>query len=116
MKDFTEMNPNPLVQYLNKPAEEFSRLDIMKYIENNPFTEIPTLDIICSYFNKDGEPLESSPEYILKKADRALKEKTGFELQAMGELEYYITVCGCHMRLRSHSARQAAGCIYIPGS
>jgi glutamine synthetase len=56
----------------------------------NPFTEIPTLDIICSYFNKDGEPLESSPEYILKKADSALKEKTGYELQAMGELEYYI--------------------------
>jgi glutamine synthetase len=157
MKDFTEMNPNPLVQYLNKPAEEFTRQDIIKYIEDNnieminfryvgwdgrlktlnfiinsrqhletlltmgervdgsslfsfieavssdlyvipkyrtaflnPFTEIPTLDIICSYFNKDGEPLESSPEYILRKADKALKEKTGFELQAMGELEYYI--------------------------
>jgi glutamine synthetase len=26
----------------------------------------------------------------LKKADRALKEATGFELQAMGELEYYV--------------------------
>ena len=157
MKAFTEMNPNPLVQYLNKPAEEFTRQDIIKYIEDNnieminfryvgwdgrlktlnfiinsrqhleslltmgervdgsslfsfieadssdlyvvpkyrtafvnPFTEIPALDIICSYFNKDGEPLESSPEYILKKADKALKETTGYELQAMGELEYYI--------------------------
>jgi glutamine synthetase len=56
----------------------------------NPFTEIPTLDIICSYFNKDGEPLESSPEYILRKADKALKERAGYELQAMGELEYYV--------------------------
>ncbi len=157
MKAFTEMNPNPLVQYLNKPAEEFTLQDIMKYAEDNnieminfryvgwdgrlktlnfiinsrehletiltmgervdgsslfsfieagssdlyvipkyrtafvnPFTEIPTLDIICSYFNKDGEPLESSPEYILKKADRALKDATGLELQAMGELEYYV--------------------------
>ncbi len=157
MKANTEMNPNPLVQYLNKPAEEFTRQDIIKYVEDNnieminfryvgwdgrlktlnfiingrdhletiltmgervdgsslfsfieagssdlyvipkyrtafinPFTEIPTIDIICSYFNKDGEPLESSPEYILKKADRALKEKTGYELEVMGELEYYI--------------------------
>ena len=35
MKDITEMNPNPLVQYLNKPAEEFTRQDIMKYVEDN---------------------------------------------------------------------------------
>jgi glutamine synthetase len=154
---FTEMNPNPLVQYLNKPSVEFTRQDIMKYAEDNnieminfryvgwdgrlktlnfiinnrqhletiltmgervdgsslfsfieagssdlyvipkyrtafvnPFTEIPTLDIICSFFNKDGEPLRSSPESILRNADLALKERTGYELQAMGELEYYI--------------------------
>ncbi len=157
MKGLTEMNPNPLVQYLNKPSEEFTREDIIKYIEDydiemvnfryvgwdgrlktlnfiinsrehleslltmgervdgsslfsfieadssdlyvvpkyktafvSPFTEIPTLDIICAYFNKDGEPLESSPEYILKKAARTLKQITGYELEAMGELEYYI--------------------------
>lgn len=157
MKAITEMNPNPLVQYLNKPSEDFTKQDIIKYIEDhniemvnfryvgwdgrlktlnfiinsrqhldsilsmgervdgsslfsfieagssdlyvvpkyktafvNPFTEIPTLDIICSYFNKDGQPLESSPEYILRKADRVLRERTGFELHAMGELEYYI--------------------------
>lgn len=157
MKALTEMNPNPLVQYLNKPSEEFTKQDIIKYAEDhnieminfryvgwdgrlktlnfiinsrqhletiltmgervdgsslfsfieagssdlyvvpkyrtafvNPFTEIPTLDIICSYFNKDGQPLESSPEYILQKADKALKARTGYELEAMGELEYYI--------------------------
>jgi glutamine synthetase len=56
----------------------------------NPFTEIPTLDILCSYFNKDGEPLESSPEYILHKADKALADQTGYRLHAMGELEYYV--------------------------
>jgi glutamine synthetase len=56
----------------------------------NPFSEVPTLDILCSYYNKDGEPLISSPEYILKKAHRTLTERTGFTLDAMGELEYYI--------------------------
>jgi glutamine synthetase len=157
MKGWTEMNPNPLVQYLNKPAEEFTKQDIIKYIEDHdieminfryvgwdgrlktlnfiinsldhldsiltigervdgsslfsfieagssdlyvipryktafldPFSEIPTLDILCSYFNKDGEPLESSPEYILHKAAKVMKERTGIEMQAMGELEYYI--------------------------
>jgi len=56
----------------------------------NPFSNIPTLDILCSYFNKDGEPLASSPEYILHKAHNVLKEKTGLTFETMGELEYYI--------------------------
>jgi glutamine synthetase len=153
----TEMNPNPLVQYLNKPSEEFTRDDLVKYIEDNniemvnlryvgwdgrlktlnfiinsrrhleamltmgervdgsslfsfieagssdlyvvpryrtaflnPFSEIPAVDILCSYFNKDGKPLESSPEYILQKANKALLKNTGIEMEAMGELEYYV--------------------------
>jgi glutamine synthetase len=56
----------------------------------NPFSEVPTLDILCSYYNKDGEPLASSPQYILKKAHDVLKQRTGLTLEAMGELEYYI--------------------------
>ncbi|MCK4407600.1 MAG: glutamine synthetase [Bacteroidales bacterium] len=157
MKDFIEMNPNPLVQYINKLPKDFTKADLIKYIEDNdikmvnfryvgwdlrlktlnfiindkkyldliltagervdgsslfsfieagssdlyvipryktaflnPFTKIPTLDILCSYYTKDGEPLESSPEYILKKAHEVLKEKTGFSFEVMGELEYYV--------------------------
>ncbi len=151
------MNPNPLVRFLKKPAAEFTKADIISYIEtnniqmlnfryaggdgrlkalsfvinnksyleeiltvgervdgsslfknvqagssdlyvvprfktafHNPFSEIPTLDILCAYFDKDGNPLEFAPQYILKKAHEALKEKTGFSFQTMGELEYYI--------------------------
>jgi len=151
------MNPNPLVQYLGKMPDYFTKEDIIKYIEDNnieminfrytgwdlrlktlnfilngrdhadtilsagervdgsslfsfieagssdlyvvpryktafvnPFSEIPALDILCSYFTKDGDPLESSPEYILKKASKSLFDKTGYRFQAMGELEYYI--------------------------
>lgn len=157
MKDITEMNPNPLVQYLNKPSKDFTRDDIIKYIEDhniemvnlryvgwdgrlktlnfiinsrrhleamltmgervdgsslfsfieagssdlyvipryrtafvNPFSAIPAVDIMCSYFDKDGNPLESSPQYILEKANRSLTEATGIEMEAMGELEYYV--------------------------
>jgi len=34
----------------------------------NPFTEVPTLDLICSFYDCHGDPLESAPEYVLKKA------------------------------------------------
>ena len=56
----------------------------------DPFAELPTLVMLCSYFNKDGELLESSPENTLRKACRAFREVTGMEFEAMGELEYYV--------------------------
>ncbi|MBO5974295.1 MAG: glutamine synthetase, partial [Paludibacteraceae bacterium] len=151
------MNPNLLVQYLEKPASEFTRADIVRYCEENnvefinfhycgwdgklktlnfviqnlehletilsagervdgsslfpfieagksdlyvipkyktafrnPFMQVPTVDILCSFYNREGEPFESSPEYILRKAHRAFKETTGLTMEAMGELEYYI--------------------------
>lgn len=56
----------------------------------NPFEEVPTLDILCSYYDNEGKPLESSPEYILKKAHAKFKKATGFTFKALGELEYYI--------------------------
>lgn len=157
MKNNIEMNPNPLVQYLNKLPQDFTKADLIKYIEDNnieminfryvgwdsrlktlnfiindkehldtllstgervdgssifsfveagssdlyvipryktaflnPFSEIPSLDILCSYYNKDGEPLVSSPENILRKSDEVFKEKTGLTFEVMGELEYYI--------------------------
>ena len=54
------------------------------------FAQIPTLGILCSYYTKDGLPLEAAPEYILKKAVRSFTEVTGMEFQTMGELEYYV--------------------------
>ncbi|HOE60303.1 MAG TPA: glutamine synthetase family protein [Kiritimatiellia bacterium] len=56
----------------------------------DPFTEIPTLTLLCSFFNKEGRPLENSPDYTLHKACKAFTDITGLEFQAMGELEYYV--------------------------
>ncbi|HNW57763.1 MAG TPA: glutamine synthetase family protein [Bacteroidales bacterium] len=56
----------------------------------NPFTEDPSLEILCSFYNSDGRPLESSPEYILRKAYRRFRENTGLTMKALGELEYYV--------------------------
>lgn len=157
MDERITLNPNKLVQYLQKPAEDFTKKDIIKFIEDNgikmlnfryiggdgrlktlnfvinskkhldhilttgervdgsslfsyidavssdlyvvprfktafinPFTEAPTVDILCAYYTSEGKPLESSPENIIKKAHKKLKEKTGLTLEALGELEYYL--------------------------
>ena len=56
----------------------------------DPFAEIPTLTMLCSYFDYEGKPLESAPEQTLDKACRDLTAKTGLVFHAMGELEYYV--------------------------
>ena len=56
----------------------------------DPFAEMPTVTMLCSFFDKDGKPLESSPEYTLHKACEAFTDVTGMTFQAMGELEYYV--------------------------
>ena len=56
----------------------------------DPFCELPTLNLLCSFFDKDGDPLASAPEYTTRKACDAFRRATGMEFQAMGELEYYV--------------------------
>ena len=151
------MNPNTLVQYLKKPADQFTKKDIIDFCEDNeieminfryaaedgklktlnfiisskehletilstgervdgsslfsfieagssdlyviprfktafvnPFSEIPALDILCSFYTSEGKPLESAPEYILKKAHQEFTAATGYKFKALGELEYYV--------------------------
>jgi len=153
----TELNPNPLVRFIGKPAREFTKADIIRYIRENgiemvnfrypgadgrlktlnfiinseeyldsiltcgervdgsslfpyieagasdlyvipryrtafrnPFSEIPAVDILCSFYTKDGSPLDMAPEYTLRKARRELKRVTGLDYHVMGELEYYV--------------------------
>lgn len=157
MENAYTLNPNPLVQYLQKAQKDFTKADLIKYITEkqiemvnfryvgadgrlktlnfiisslqhldsiltygervdgsslfpyieagasdlyvipryrtaflNPFSEIPAIDILCSYYTKEGKPLESAPEYTLRKAHEEFKKVTGMEFQAMGELEYYV--------------------------
>ena len=54
----------------------------------DPFAELPTLTMLCSFFDKDGKPLESAPERILDKACSEFTSATGLRFEAMGELEY----------------------------
>jgi glutamine synthetase len=157
MNDRLALNPNKIVKALQKPAADFTKQDLIRYIEQNdirmlnfryvagdgrlkklnfvinskahldrilsmgervdgsslfpfvaaessdlyvvprfrtafvnPFAEIPTIDVICSFFDNEGAPLESAPEYIVQKAQRSLKARTGLTMEALGELEYYL--------------------------
>ncbi|MFZ5429074.1 MAG: glutamine synthetase family protein [Bacteroidota bacterium] len=56
----------------------------------NPFSEEPSLEILCSFFDPQGNPLELSPEYVLCKANRRFINDTGMEIKFLGELEYYV--------------------------
>ena len=56
----------------------------------DPFAKIPTLNLLCSYFTKEGLPLESAPEYTLHKAHQVFQKSTGMTFETMGELEFYL--------------------------
>ena len=157
MESQFSFNPNPLVRYLQKPAELFTREDLMKYIEGNqvqqlnfryvagdgrlktlnfvitghehlesiltfgervdgsslfpfmetassdlyvvpryrtafinPFQEVTSIEILCSFFDHNGNLLELSPAYILQKAIAHFRKATGLNMKMMGELEYYV--------------------------
>ena len=79
-----------LFSYIGAGSSDLYVIPRYKTAFRNPFSEIPALDILCSFYTSDGSPLESAPEYILKKAHSRFKAKTGFVFKAMGELEYYV--------------------------
>ena len=56
----------------------------------DPFAEIPTLDMLCSFYDKDGHPFECDPYQTVKRASTAFTRSTGMTFDAMGELEYYV--------------------------
>ena len=56
----------------------------------DPFCEIPTVSLLCSFYDKDGHPFECDPHRSVLKAAEVFKSRTGMTFEAMGELEYYV--------------------------
>jgi len=56
----------------------------------NPFSKIPTLNILCYYLGEDGKPLDIAPQNILARAEEKLYSSSGIQLKALAELEFYI--------------------------
>ena len=79
-----------LFSYIGTGSSDLYVIPRYKTAFVNPFAKTPALDILCSFYTSEGKPLESAPEYILKKAHSRFKKQTGLAFKAMGELEYYV--------------------------
>jgi glutamine synthetase len=55
----------------------------------NPFDE-GSLDLVCRYLAQDGNPAPFTPDAILARAAALFRKATGLELNALGELEFFI--------------------------
>lgn len=55
----------------------------------NPFDE-RSLDFMCRFLTADGELAAYTPDSVLFNAAKMLKDKTGIELHALGELEFFL--------------------------
>lgn len=55
----------------------------------NPFDE-GSLDFICRYLTKDGTPAPFASDNILARAAAIFRQTTGLELNALGELEFFL--------------------------
>ena len=56
----------------------------------DPFASFPTLVVCCGHYGRDGAPLPESPDTIVHNAYARLKAETGVELQALGEIEFFL--------------------------
>ena len=55
----------------------------------NPF-DPGSLDFICRYLNASGERAVFAPDNILHRANLLFQKRTGFEIHALGELEFFL--------------------------
>ena len=56
----------------------------------DPFATFPTLVVFCGHHGRDGAPLPESPDTMVRKAFDRLQRETGVELQALGEIEFFL--------------------------
>jgi glutamine synthetase len=56
----------------------------------DPFASAPALAVLCDHVGRDGRPLPESPDTIVACAQARLRAEAGIELQALGEVEYFL--------------------------
>ncbi len=75
---------------VNASSSDLYILPVFKTAFVSPFAEIPTISFFCRIFEPNGQPFSNSIVNTLIKAKKQLKEKTGYDFRALGELEYYV--------------------------
>jgi glutamine synthetase len=56
----------------------------------DPFASYPTLVVFCAHIGRDGASLPESPDTILRRSFARLQAELGVELQALGEIEFFL--------------------------
>lgn len=56
----------------------------------NPFTILPTLNVLCDYRDENGKPLNVAPQSVLTRAEKTLQSSNNTILKALIELEFYV--------------------------
>ncbi len=56
----------------------------------DPFADEPTLVLLAAHYGRDGAPLPESPTTLLQRAYDRLKQETGVDLHALGEVEFFL--------------------------
>lgn len=79
-----------LFPYIEAGASDLYVIPRYRTAFRNPFSQIPTVDLLCSYYTKDGTPFDMAPEQTLRRAREELRRVTGFDFHVMGELEFYV--------------------------
>lgn len=70
----------------------------------NPWAD-DELDIVCRFADPSGEPCASTPDNVLAAAAERMRERTGAELLALAEPEFYLFVDGENPRFTSKIQR-----------
>ncbi len=79
-----------LFPYIEAGASDLYVVPRYRTAFRNPFSEIPSVDLLCSYYTKEGTPFDMAPEQTLRRAGEELRRTTGLDLHVMGELEFYV--------------------------
>jgi glutamine synthetase len=56
----------------------------------DPFSQQPTLMVLCSHAGRDGSPLPESPDTIVRRAYERLRHTRDIDLWAHGEVEFFL--------------------------
>lgn len=75
--------------FVDAGASDLYVVPIYKSAFINPFDET-SLDFICRFLDRDGQRAPFTPDNILALAHQRFRERTGCELWALGEPEFYL--------------------------
>jgi len=79
-----------LFSYIDPNKSDVYIMPKMESTFVNPFSSMPTLNILCEYLDENGDPLDIAPENILLRAEEKMRSSTDITLKALAELEFYL--------------------------